>query len=60
MKRYQSPEIHFETIAPEETLLLSYSNEGDAGEFDLGEYLSKLNGGNGSRSATSGFDDGFN
>ena len=44
MKKYQSPEIHFEIIAPEEVLLLSYSKEGNAGEFDLGEYLSGLNG----------------
>ena len=42
MKKYQSPEIHFEIIAPEETLLLSYSVEGTAGEFDLGSYLNGL------------------
>ena len=39
MKKYRSPEMHIEMIAPEETLLLSYSDEGDAVEFDLGQYL---------------------
>ena len=57
MKKYQSPEIHFEIIAPEEVLLLSYSKEGNAGEFDLGEYLSGLNG---NKSAAPGFGDDFN
>lgn len=57
MKKYQSPEIHFEVIAPEETLLLTHSVEGDAGVYDLGEYLSGLNN---SRSAAPGFGDDFN
>ena len=57
MKKYQSPEIHFEVIAPEETLLLTHSVEGNAGEYDLGEYLSGLNN---SRSAAPGFGDDFN
>lgn len=39
MKKYQSPEIHFEIIAPEEAMLLSYSENGKANDFDLGSYL---------------------
>ena len=43
MKKYQSPEIMFEIIAPEEAMLLSYSNEGNANDFDLGSYLNSNN-----------------
>ena len=55
MKKYESPEIHFEVIAPEETLLLSYSNEGSAKSFDLGAYLS----GNDVNPAAMGFEEDF-
>ena len=43
MKKYQSPEIMFEIIAPEEAMLLSYSEEGNAKDFDLGSYLGNNN-----------------
>ena len=56
MKKYQSPEIHFEMIAPEETLLLTHSVEGIAENFDLGKYLEERNKTNPS---AMGYDDEF-
>ena len=55
MKKYQSPEIHFEVIAPEEALLLTYSDEGNAKDFDLGSYLKD----NGISPVAMGFGDEF-